>query len=71
VRTKTGLTHLKLQLEDSETEELDVNTYKMTSMHGLVVDGDGEPIANAQCNSRSSSWSSSEHRDPTQQGLPR
>jgi hypothetical protein len=65
------MTHLKLQLEDSVTEERAVNTNKITAMHGLVVDGDGEPIANAQCNSRSSSWSSSEHRAPTQQGLPR
>lgn len=69
VRTKTGMAHIKLKLEHNETKELDVNIETMTAMHGLVVDGDGKPIANARLDIRSRSWSSGDNRDPTLEAI--
>lgn len=63
-RTKTGMAHLKLNLEDGETAEHKLDIQPMTTMRGRVVDENGKPVANVRLNCHSSSWHSVGNRDP-------
>lgn len=63
-RTKSGMSHLQLKLEDNETKQATMTFEKMPSMQGRVIDADGNPIAGAILDCNRSSTSSSGKRDP-------
>lgn len=56
VRGATSMASLELDLEGSAKHQLKLAP--MPAMHGVVVDGDGKPIANAELNCHSSTYHS-------------
>ena len=62
-RTKTGIAHLKLELQDNETKQASITLKKMPSMQGRVVDAAGNPAVGAILNCHRSSVTRAGKRD--------
>ena len=62
-RTKTGIAHLELELQDNETKQASITLKKMASMQGRVVDAAGNPAVGAMLTCHRSSVTRAGKRD--------